>query len=431
MALKRSSLKRVFSAAFQTRSFSAPVDRAIPLNKQKYVPSEGTYPKGFQAGSSHAGVKPSNKDHDDVAMIASDALCAAAGIFTRNHFKAAPVRLCQELLKQRSEGPGFRGVVVNSGCANAVTGTVGMEHARSMAEVSDRCFQALDGTTSPPSTLVMSTGVIGQHLPMDKLKYAIPKACSSLGSSHGSWMKAAKAICTTDTFPKLRSRAFRLPSHPNTEYRIAGMTKGAGMIHPNMATLLAIVCTDVNIRQDALHEYLSRASEHSFNSISVDGDTSTNDTCLLFANGAGGPPGSKALGRPPQTGVYESDESAFLKVLSEFMLDLAKLVVHDGEGATKFVTIRVRTDKGRAFAKQAANSIGKSPLVKTALYGKDANWGRIMCALGYAPDMLDDDAAFPTVAYGETKSSTSVTFVPADGKQGDEAARARRASRAR
>ena len=280
MALTKSSMKRVFCPAFQARFYSAPGDRTIPAAKQKYVPTSGTYPKGFLAGSSHAGVKASNTQYDDVAMVVSETPCAAAAVFTKNLFQAAPVTASRAMLFGRNE---FRGVVVNSGCANAVTGQAGKEDAYTMARTADACFGGAD-EQEKPKTLVMSTGVIGQKLPIDKIRDAIPKAHAALGSEHENWMNAAKAICTTDTFPKLLSRTFTLPSHPDTEYRIAGMTKGAGMIHPNMGTLLGIICTDAKVSPNCALPVLRYANSRSFNSITIDGDTSE---LFLFIVGPG------------------------------------------------------------------------------------------------------------------------------------------------
>ena len=209
-------------------------------------------------------------------------------------------------------------------------------------------------------------------------------------------MSAARAICTTDTFPKLMSQTFTLPSRPEVVYSIAGMTKGAGMIHPNMATLLGIICTDVAIPPKLLKSLLSASIDKSFNSISIDGDTSTNDTLAIFANGAaGGPP------------VSERSSQDFVKLqntITDFAANLAKLVVRDGEGATKFVTIRVTNAASYSDAKKVASAIARSPLVKSALYGKDANWGRILCATGYADGVKSI-----------VPSETSVSFVPCDG----------------
>lgn len=244
----------------------------------------------------------------------------------------------------------------------------------------------------------MSTGVIGQQLPIQRILSGIPNAYSSLDSSHNSWLQTARAICTTDTFPKLASTTFTLPSSPSVKYSIAGMTKGAGMIHPNMATLLGIICIDAPIPVPVLQSLLTHAVDRSFNAISVDGDTSTNDTVALLANGAAG--GS------PITSLTSKDGQALTEILTSFTQQLAQLVVRDGEGATKFVRVRVVKSPNYKDAKKIASTIARSPLVKTALYGKDANWGRILCAVGYTQG-LSDATVVP--------AKTSVSFVPTDG----------------
>jgi glutamate N-acetyltransferase / amino-acid N-acetyltransferase len=424
-------MRRTLQATLQQiRCYSSPTDRAIPAAKQKYVPTSGTYPKGFLAGTSHAGVKASNTKNDDITMVVSEKPCTATGVFTQNIFKAAPVHFSKWTLHETA-GKEMRGVIVNSGCANAVTGKVGQQHAAIMARATDKCFGEetevdREPFTEPaPKTLVMSTGVIGQRLPIDKIEAAIPKAHKALGSEHQHWLRAAQAICTTDTFPKLLSRTFTLPSHPDTEYRIAGMTKGAGMIHPNMGTLLGIVCTDAKVTRRALHDALLAATARSFNQISIDGDTSTNDTVVLLANGAAAPekaapvltkkraPGEKSL-----SPSASEDSEAFTRVLTEIMQDLAKLVVRDGEGATKFVTIRVQSLAGYNLARRAAVSIARSSLVKTALYGKDANWGRILCAIGYAPGIMKTpELDLYEKSVHVKPHRTSVSFIPADGSE--------------
>jgi glutamate N-acetyltransferase/amino-acid N-acetyltransferase len=440
MAPKTVTAKQAFKAIFQVRQYSAPADRSIPAAKQKYIPTSGTYPKGFLVGSAHAGVKASNTKYDDLALVTSEEPCAAAAVFTQNIFKAAPVNVSKDLLYKR-QSAGFRGVVVNSGCANAVTGTGGMEDAVAMASATDKALGATPGEV--PSTLVMSTGVIGQRLPIKKITDKIPALQASLGNTHEHWLGAASAICTTDTFPKLISRTFTLPSQPDTTYSIAGMTKGAGMIHPNMATLLGIVCTDVAIDPQSLRSILRTASNRSFNCISIDGDTSTNDTVALLANGAAAPVGTTPIYRQKTNRRDEQREAhpdlaAFQEILKDFMEDLAKLVVRDGEGATKFVTIRVQADENPANARRAAVSIATSALVKTALYGKDANWGRILCAIGYAPGIMESRevplhksiASFSEKPDRLTRDShhkstynpvkpeeTSVSFIPADGSE--------------
>ncbi|KAK3902608.1 DNA replication factor C-like protein [Staphylotrichum tortipilum] len=370
---------------------------SIPAAKKKYVPTRGTYPLGFRASGTIVGVKPANKTKPDLALLTSDAPCAAAAVFTKNKFQAAPVTFSRALLQQKANR-GIQGVIINSGCANAVTGKGGLEDAAKMAHETDKV------TGHPDSTLVMSTGVIGQRLPIDKILAGVPTAHAALGASHDHWLTAAKAICTTDTFPKLMSRTFTLPSSPGVEYRIAGMTKGAGMIHPNMATLLGVVATDAPIAAAALPPVLKHAVDRSFNSITIDGDTSTNDTIALLANGAAG--GKEVVEGTP-------DYDAFRVVLTDFAAELAQLVVRDGEGATKFVTIRVTESPSEEAARKIASTIARSPLVKTALYGKDANWGRILCATGYS---LISEPGQPVNEVPEiAPEKTNVSFIPTDG----------------
>lgn len=243
------------------------------------------------------------------------------------------------------------------------------------------------------------------RLPLQKITNGIPQVHKALGSSHDHWMSAATAICTTDTFPKLLSRNFTLPSSPNTTYHLAGMTKGAGMIHPNMATLLGVITTDAPISSAIIPKLLKNAVDRSFNSITIDGDTSTNDTVALLANGAAG-------GKEIASETSE-DYAAFSAVLSDFAVDLAKLIVRDGEGATKFVTIRVTEAASETGARKVASTIARSPLVKTALYGKDANWGRILCATGYS---LISEPGEPINEVAEVApDKTNVSFIPTDG----------------
>ena len=379
-----------------SRFYSAPVDGAVPFAKQKYVPISGTYPKQFLVSGTHVGVKVSNTRFPDLALLTSEIPASAAAMFTQNVFQAAPVTVSRATLQRRS-GEGIRSVIINAGCANAVTGKGGFEDAISMAASLD----SLQPNPSPDSTLVMSTGVIGQRLPIQRILNAVPKAISSLDSTHSAWLTTARSICTTDTFPKLLSMTFNLPSAPSIEYSIAGMTKGAGMIHPNMATLLGIICTDAPVPANILQPLLSHAVERSFNAISVDGSTSTNDTLAILANGAAG---GKAIDSPTS-----DDGMAMQKVLIEFTQQLSQLVVRDGEGATKFVRVRVTNSPSFADTKKIASTIARDPLVKTALYGKDANWGRILCAIGYTQGLSSPDTVVP--------EKTSVSFVPTDGTE--------------
>ncbi|KAK4992036.1 Arginine biosynthesis bifunctional protein ArgJ, mitochondrial [Elasticomyces elasticus] len=366
----------------QSRAYSAPTSHSVPPTKQKYIPTAGTYPKGFLAGSAYAGVKLSNTSTNDLALLVSETPCAAAAVFTRNVFQAAPVTVSKQVLELR-----------NGDSCTRLSKQLGDEYGRNRTAVSLlRKF------------LATVRKLIGPYsLPIQKITSKIPALYHSLGSTHNHWLDTARAICTTDTFPKLLSRTFTLPSSPSTTYAIAGMTKGAGMIHPNMATLLSIICTDAAIAPSALYPLLRQATEGSFNSISIDGDTSTNDTVALLANGAAAT-SSKLI-----TIAGGEDYAAFQSTLSSFMTDLAKLVVRDGEGATKFITIRVLGAPSTVAARQIAKSIATSSLVKTAMYGRDANWGRILCAIGYSH--LDSSNSESIVI----PNQTSVSFIPSDG----------------
>lgn len=387
----------------QIRAYSAPLESSIPASKQKYVPTTGTYPKGFKVSGTHVGVKASNTRFPDLAFIASDKPCSAAAVFTTNKFQAAPVKITRSMLEAR-QGQGVRGIIVNSGCANAVTGKKGEEDALAMGEKASSCFPDDPDDGLGHRSIVMSTGVIGQPLPIEKILDKIPQAFSNLASSHTAWSTMARSICTTDTFPKLLSTTFTLPgtSYRDTVFSLAGVAKGAGMIFPNMATLLGILCTDAPISPSALSSLLSIAASKSFNCICIDGDTSTNDTVAILANGAAAP----LPDTPPiLNDSKDPDYVTMCRVLTEFSRRLAQLVVRDGEGATKFVEVHVHHAPTVADAKAVAATIARSPLVKTALYGKDANWGRILCAVGYTPQ-LSPGAVVP--------DRTNVSFVPAE-----------------
>lgn len=319
----------------------ASASKATP-NKDHHVLSfpDSAFPKGFQVAATHAGVKKKAGVLDlGVLISTAETPCSAAACFTRNVFKAAPVVVSTKVLE---EGNGrVKGFVVNSGCANAVTGTKGMEDAWAMSnKVTDGLAHG-DRSNDATGTLVMSTGVIGQHLPIDAITSNIPSLLSSLSGSSASWMSLAKAFMTTDTFPKLRAREFKLGSQT---VRIAGIDKGAGMIHPNMgpphATLLGVFATDAAISPKALQSALTYAVDRSFNSITVDGDMSTNDTVLCLANGAAVNESGERAQEITEEGNPE-DFAVFKEELRSFSEELAQLVVRDGEGATKFVTVRV------------------------------------------------------------------------------------------
>ena len=313
-----------------------------------------TVAKGFRATGVACGLKKTGAL--DFALVVSDSDCVCAGMFTTNRVKAAPVLYDQETLAKNSTA--LRAVVVNSGCANACTGDAGLADTRATAEAA-----ALTLGIRADQVLVLSTGVIGQRLPMQKILAGIASAAQQLAYAGGR--DASRAIMTTDTKPKVS--ALR-----NNQYAIAGMCKGAGMIHPNMATMLAVVTTDVKIAPDLLDRALRVAVNQSFNRISVDGDMSTNDTVLLLANGTSG------------FEISDSTVGDFTQALTQVCADLAKQIARDGEGATKFVEIVVSGAASEDDAVRVAKAIANSPLTKTALYGGDANWGRVVCAAGYS-----------------------------------------------
>jgi glutamate N-acetyltransferase / amino-acid N-acetyltransferase len=314
---------------------------------------------GFSFSAVEAAIKKPGRL--DLALIFSEKPATAAAVFTTNRVKAAPVLLDEERVKSGV----VHALVVNSGNANACTGAQGMADALETARL-----VAVGLNIPPESVLVASTGVIGQNLPMDRVKGAIPALVSERGKS--GLDSIAAAIMTTDTFPKLESRT---GDAGGVLYTIAGVAKGAGMIMPNMATMLAFIVTDAAVEPSFLKDCFRKANDRSFNAITVDGDTSTNDTSLIMANGAAGNPLITA-------GTVAAE--AFSTILGELLLSLAKLIVKDGEGATKFVTITVQGAVTDEQAKKAAMTVANSSLVKTAFFGQDANWGRIFAAVGYS-----------------------------------------------
>ena len=329
-------------------------------------------PKGFSYAGVACGIKP---DHQlDLALIFSETPAIAAAVFTQNRYAAAPVQYDRTLLEVNPTG--VHAILINSGNANAVTGPVGLANARRMAEAVERIFGL-----SPWSALVMSTGVIGVQLPVERIETAMPALFGALQADEGGFEAAARAMMTTDTRPKTASKQLLIGE---TTITLAGMCKGSGMIHPNMATMLGVIITDASLTPAAAQQALKLAADASFNRISVDGDTSTNDTVALLANGlAGGP--------LIQPGTPEFTQ--FVDALTQLSIHLAQAIVRDGEGATKFVTVRVAGLADDEAAHQVANAIATSPLVKTAIYGGDANWGRILAAAGYSGAVFDPDAA--------------------------------------
>ena len=318
-----------------------------------------TLAKGFKASGIKAGIKKSGKD--DLAIIYSEKSATVAGVFTQNLVAAAPVWVSKAVAKQ---GIG-QAIVANAGCANACTGEIGLANAKKMAEIT-----AKELNISEDGVFVASTGIIGVNLPMDKVESGIKKAATAL-EENGS-VAAGTAIMTTDTYPKACSFTFEIGGK---KVNIGGIAKGSGMIHPNMATMLCFVTTDAAISHDLLQQALSKVVTTSFNMVSVDGDTSTNDMVLVMANG---------MAENAMITAEGAEYEAFLAALNTVCTELAKLVARDGEGATKFLEVNVKGAESFDDAKKIAMSVAKSPLVKTACFGQDPNWGRIICAVGYA-----------------------------------------------
>ena len=320
---------------------------------------------GFKAAGIACGIKKNNKK--DLALIFSEAPATVAGLFTTNKIKAAPVLVDMQRIKKGV----CHAVIINSGNANACTGKKGMTAAVKTVTLIEKALGIKKGLA-----MVSSTGVIGELLPVvNGIEKGIPKLIDAL--SEEGWDNAAKAIMTTDAFPKI---AFEKGKIDGKEVSMLGIAKGAGMICPDMATMLAYIVTDAAVEQNALQNALKNAVNKSFNSITVDGDTSTNDTVLALANGKAGnrPVGSK------QYAVSSKDYKTFCGMLEKVCLKLAHMIVRDGEGATKFLEIKVKGAKKEADAKNIALVIANSLLVKTAFFGEDANWGRIMAAIGRA-----------------------------------------------
>lgn len=342
-------------------------EHTTPLNTRD-AEKKQFWPKGFSAGTAHAGIKPAKKD---LVIIKSDEPSSAAAVFTRNLCSAAPIVVSKEHLEQSASS--IRAIICNSGNANAATGEKGLTDARTTAEKTARILGI-----SSQEVLVSSTGVIGSFLPMEKINSAIDSLSAVLFEA--SCAKAAEAIMTTDTFPKYFGLDISLSTGT---VRLSGIAKGSGMICPDMATMLAFLVTDAKIEQKLLQEMLSKANEKSFNTITVDGDTSTNDMVALLSGSSSNTrilPGSR-------------DAQVFYEALESLMTFLARLIVMDGEGATKLVKIRVEGAATDLDAQKAARTIANSSLVKTALHGEDANWGRIIAAAGRSGAVFNPENA--------------------------------------
>ena len=328
-----------------------------------------TAPKGFLASGLNAGIK--NQTKKDMAMVFSSTPCAAAGVFTSNLVKAAPVKWDKEIV---TTSPYVQAVVVNSGIANACTGAEGLGYC------ADTAAEAAAALNIPKTAvLVASTGVIGKQLPIDKIKYGVTALSKVLGSSREDAKLAAEAIMTTDTKSKEVACTLELDGKQVT---VAGMCKGSGMIHPNMCTMLCFVTTDAAISHELLQKALSEDVVDTFNMISVDGDTSTNDTVLVMANGQ--------AENIPITKEGE-DYKTFCEALHFIMLELSKKIAGDGEGCTCLFEATVIGAKDKNQARTIAKSVVCSSLTKAAVFGHDANWGRILCAMGYSGAQFDPE----------------------------------------
>ncbi len=331
-------------------------------------------PQGFKSVGIHIGLKKSKKD---LAVIFSETPSVAAAVYTTNTVKAAPILWCQKLTENKSK---IRAIVVNSGNANACTGSHGYLHTEITAEAAAKFLGV-----QPNEVLVASTGVIGVPLPIETILSGLKKACPLISSGEQGALDAATAIMTTDTFPKEIAVEFEIDGKP---VRIAGIAKGSGMIHPNMATMLAFITTDADITENMLELALSETVADTYNMISVDGDTSTNDMVAVLAN-------SEA----DNTLIDKEDEKYFLFRDALYIVNrhLAQQIIKDGEGASKFLEVAVNGAVSQPDARLIAKSVISSSLVKTAFFGEDANWGRILCAMGYSGGYFD-------------QSKTNITF---------------------
>ncbi len=324
---------------------------------------------GFQTASTAAGIKYKNRK--DMAMIYSEKPCKAAGTFTTNLVKAAPVKWDQKVVKESAYA---QAVIINAGIANACTGEEGMGYCAETAKAASEALKIPEN-----AVLVASTGVIGKQLPMDKLKAGIAAMAPELSATLESGVEAAKSIMTTDTKKKEAAVQFTVGGKTVT---VGGMCKGSGMIHPNMCTMLSFVTTDLAISKELLQEALSADVKDTYNMISVDGDTSTNDTCLVLANGMAG---------NEEITEKNADYEEFCKALNYVNESLAKMMAGDGEGCTALFEVKVVGAESKEQAVTLSKSIITSSLTKAAIFGHDANWGRILCAMGYSGAQFDPE----------------------------------------
>lgn len=357
-----------------------------------------TSPKGYTASGIHCGIKKSSLKKD-LAIILSEVPATACGVYTKNKVKGAPLLVTKEHLSNKKA----QAIIINSGNANTCTGTDGLEKAKKMASL---CAKSLN--IKSDDVIVASTGVIGVPLNIDAIKDGIPLAVEKLSTNGGH--DAATAIITTDTCTKEISIDFEIDGTPVT---LAAMAKGSGMIHPNMATMLSFITTDLKINPKLLKEALTESVNMSYNRISVDGDSSTNDMVVILANG---------LAKNKE--ICEKNESyyTFLEALNTLNVHLAKEIAKDGEGATKLIQCTVNNAKTEKAAEILAKSVINSSLVKAAIFGSDANWGRVLCALGYAdtdfdPDLVDVEFASSVDSILVCKAGCPVLFDESKAKE--------------
>ncbi len=328
-----------------------------------------TAAKGFEAAAAEARIK--YKDRKDMALIYSPVPCAAAGTFTTNVVKAAPVKWDQEIVKH---SPSVQAVVINSGIANACTGAEGYGYCEQTAQAAERLLGI-----PASSVLVASTGVIGMQLPIGRIKDGVAFLAGAKADTAEAGLEAAKAIMTTDTKPKYAAAQVEIGGKTVT---VGGMCKGSGMIHPNMCTMLGFVTTDAAITKELLQKALSDDARDTYNMVSVDGDTSTNDTVLLLANG---------MAENPLIVQEDENYAVFKEALHYVNTELAKKIAGDGEGATCLFEVKVIGAESREQAVTLSKSVITSSLTKAAIYGHDANWGRILCAMGYSGAQFDPE----------------------------------------
>ena len=333
----------------------------MPVNLKAPDPAALHAVRGVELGTAMAGVRKANRRDVTVVRLAEGT--SVAGVFTANRFCAAPVLLCREHL---AAGPGIRAILVNTGNANAGTGTDGLARARSTCAALGRLLGV-----AAQQVLPFSTGVIMETLPHERIEAALPAALADARPTH--WALAAEAIMTTDTLPKAASRQLVLGGRT---VNISGISKGAGMIRPNMATMLGFIATDAAIAPQLMQRLVQEAADASFNRITIDGDTSTNDSFVLIA--------THQAGNPPVTQLDDGDGGLLRTALIDVAQQLAQAIVRDGEGATKFITVQVDGGRDVAECRQVAYAIAHSPLVKTAFFASDPNLGRILAAVGYA-----------------------------------------------